>query len=266
MVHFSQMQNYLEKAHISPPRHPLRPSESGRNQRSSSESSGTLTPPTPPKTQGEKQWDKNNPKHERKEKGGEKLEKDGNGRDRAWRHARRRTFDGLGARGAWRAEPGAGGDPGGDGAEAEGVAAAVAAVAQQQLLVPLPGPHTSHRVPRRRAPRGAASTGSERRMTSEIERYLRGDGGGAARRALPPQLRRGGRRRRRRRRRRQRAAAHGGGGRKRRRVGRWRGGGEEEGGGGGLTRLARELRLLFSPLLLDGNMGDGRDDARLVNG
>jgi hypothetical protein len=60
--------------------------------------------------------------------------KRGNVRSRG-QEAKTLTLDGVGGRGAVGAEPRAEGDPGGDGAEAEGVAAAVAPVAEEELVV-----------------------------------------------------------------------------------------------------------------------------------
>lgn len=115
------------------------------------------------------------------------------------------------------------------------MAAAVAAVAQQQLLVPLPGP--AHVAPR--ALVGARHGG--RRVDGQRAAHDVGDRAvpprrrrrGRRGRALPPQLRRGGRRRRRRRRRR-------------------------AGGGGGGGVAARLLGAVAMMMLVDAAAGVGR--------
>ena len=122
----------------------------------------------------------------------------------------RLTFDGLGGRGAVGAEPWADGDLGGDGAEAEGVASSVAAVAEEQLVVAVAGAAC---VAEDGVVDGLARAGDGGRrvdgaraahdVVHGAEAARRRGLRGRRRRALPPQLRRARRRRR--------AAAHGGG-------------------------------------------------------
>ena len=125
----------------------------------------------------------------------------------------RLTFDGLGGRGAVGAEPWADGDLGGDGAEAEGVASSVAAVAEEQLVVAVAGAAgfavggvvdclaRGGDVGRRRRRIDGARAAHD--VVHGAEAARRRGLRGRRRRALPPQLRRARRRRR--------AAAHGGG-------------------------------------------------------
>jgi hypothetical protein len=189
--------------------------------------------------------DKSTIQERRSRKGGDG---DRNGEIGVARALQRRTFDGLGGRSAGGAQPGAGRDPGGDGPEAEGVAPAVAPVAEEQLLAAVP--RAAH-VAENAVEDGAGNGG--RRVDGQRAAHDVGDGaeaprgrggGGRSGRALAPEPRRA--------RRRWRGAAHGGGGG----AGRVGGGGEERGRLRGEASGAVSSRGTVSPV--------GHSPARLL--